>query len=280
MIATISRELRLPGQKPPIGAVIDWSHQLARGLVGAWLLQEGGNAWRDYAGRYGILLLNPGTATGQVALAPSVGYIGGSARFLSANKHVLGPVPSVNTRIVPIPPFTFVASGLRTASAPNPASMMSDTYYEGTSGGAYALDIYNNNVRAGVYNPAVGYAAAVGSRTLATGTRYVLGAIYASTSLRTAYVNGLQDGTANTTAIAQPAGLNAFALGANYSTPSGSSFWDGWIDWAYYWSRALSAAEMLWLYQEPFGMFLPTVKRAGTRIATPVKTRSFIINMG
>ena len=31
-----------PTQKPPLGSIIDWSHPLARGLVGCWLLNEGG----------------------------------------------------------------------------------------------------------------------------------------------------------------------------------------------------------------------------------------------
>jgi len=49
---TVSCEAKTPySQKPPIGAQIDWSHPLAKGLVGCWLMNEGGGAKiQDIAG--------------------------------------------------------------------------------------------------------------------------------------------------------------------------------------------------------------------------------------
>ena len=52
--------------KPPIGSQIDWSHPLAKGLVGCWLMNEGGgNVVNDIARRnngtnYGISKNIPG----------------------------------------------------------------------------------------------------------------------------------------------------------------------------------------------------------------------------
>lgn len=52
-------------QKPPFGARINWDHHLSRGLIGAWLFNEGGgiqavNAYnRDSGSTYGTTLWNP-----------------------------------------------------------------------------------------------------------------------------------------------------------------------------------------------------------------------------
>jgi hypothetical protein len=263
--------------------MVDWSHPLAQGLVGAWLLQEGGGAWTDYAGRYEITMGNPGTSSPQVRLAPSVGAISPSARFVAANYNVLGPTPAKNARVIPTPPFTWVVSGMMTASTSNPSAFIQSSYFEGGSaGGTYALDVYNSRVRAGVYNPSVGYAAATGSTPISSNVRYVFGAVYVSTASRLCFVNGVQDGL-NTTAIAQPPSLDAFALGAGYRDENfsrGSSWLDGWIDWAYYYNRALSAQEMLWIYQEPFAMFLPTVPRHAVKAAAAATSRSFAVMVG
>lgn len=282
MIPTPSHDLRLRVQKPAIGAGINWDHPLAPGLVGAWLLQEGGGVWRDYAGRYGANLYTPATSTGLVSLAPSIGMAYPSARFVAASSQVLGPPSAVNVRIVPTPPFTFVASALRTASSNNPAVAMCYTYYGGgTGGGGYGIDIYNNNLRAWVYRPST-FAGAGGSTTLSSNVRYVLGGVFESTSLRRCYVNGKQDGI-DTTSVAQPLSLDTLALGCLYRSDNvgkGSNFLDGWIDWAYYWNRALSASEMLWLYQEPFAMFLPTMPRHARMAGTGVRARNFAVMVG
>lgn len=45
-----------PNQKPPLGAQLNWSHPLAQGLVGAWLMNEGsGSVVNNSFGSYGFL---------------------------------------------------------------------------------------------------------------------------------------------------------------------------------------------------------------------------------
>lgn len=237
----------------------------------------------DYAGRYGAHLYTPTTATGLVSLAPSLGYISPSARFVAASSQVLGPTVAVSVRMVATPPFTFVASVMKTASSNNPSVAMSYTYYGGGSGGGgYGIDVYNSNLRAWVYRPAT-FASAGGSTTISNNVRYVLGGVFESTVLRRCYVNGKQDGI-DTTSVAQPLSLDTLALGALYRNDNlgkGSNFLDGWMDWAYYYNRALSAQEMLWLYQEPFAMFLPTLPRHARNAAAPTaRARNFAVMVG
>lgn len=283
MTPTQSHDLRLRVQKPDIGARVDWGHPLTRGLVGAWLLQEGGS-WMDYARRYMATLYTPSTSTTRVALAPSPGMVYPSARFVAANYNVIGTDTPISAQIVPTPPFTWVTSVVKTASSNNPAVVICHTYYGGgTGGGAYGIDVYNNNVRVWVYNPAVGFASATSAATISNDVRYVLGGVYNSTASRLCYINGRPDGS-DTTSVSQPASLDTFALGCLYRSDNvgrGSNFLDGWIDWAYYYNRALSASEMLWLYQEPFAMFLLTMPRHARNAAAAATTaRSFAVIVG
>lgn len=240
-------------RKPPINCKINWAHPLARGLVCAYLLQESGTRWLDYT-RLGRDLATATTSTAIVQPSPG-GYAANSARFLAANIETLGPGSASAQTMLPTPPITYVASIVRTAASNNPSTLMGFVH-TATGVGFYLIDIYNSKARA-VAHSGVSGSPATGATTINNNTRYVIGGVFNSTASRLVYVNGVQDGS-DTTSVSQPAGLDAFALGCIYSEPSGANFLDGWMDWAYYYNRALPANEMRWLYESPFDMFMPT----------------------
>lgn len=101
----------------------------------------------------------------------------------------------------------------------------------------------------------------VGNTTLSTGNWYFLAIVVdLAAPLTTIYVNGSSDGTSSSiTSMWVPVGM-PLAIGARgviANGTGGASFWDGLIDEPMVWTRALSAAEVSWLYNGGSGRTFP-----------------------
>ena len=227
-------------QKPLLGVPVNWSHPLARGLVGCWLMNEGGgNVLCDLVNRFNV------TGAGTTGLPTwTAGNRGQALSYVLANaqyhekiatplitSYPLSVVVWFNSNSIGDQGLFFLGyngnltqhqylwldSGVLLASSRN------TLLYSATAG------FYTQNV----WNMAVG--------------------VWASSTSRKAYLNGVP-GTENTDSSTFASTHNCIAIGRR-STSLPAHYMSGKIGLAMVWNRALSDAEIAQLYREPFAMF-------------------------
>lgn len=227
---------------PPVGAKLNWSHPINRGLVGCWLFNEaGGQKFKDIAGvNDGTGVNSPTVATGQygvgIKLSNSVAnqYVSigtNSSLNLSTDATILVFVNLVATTGIQWLGATGdnagnVQFGFEVGRTANKI----DTIW-GTSGGGFDILTSTNTISAGKW-----YMLAV-TRT-GSGTSW-------SASL---YINGVLDSTQ--AGVKAPSSFVAGYIGAfsNGGNQSGNLSLNG----VRYYNRALSAQEIRQLYVQPF----------------------------
>ncbi len=232
----------MPVLKPVRGIRLNKSHPLARGLVGYWLLNEGsGNKVFDLSGNG-----NTGTRGGTGIIWAS-GKFGRAQQFNGADDNItLG-----NNK------FDFLASNSYTISVwVNADFLPTDTDYdriidlEGRIGYIQAI---SSTWVFGIYNGAA-------LKEVSSATNYATG--------QWVHIVGVYDKGADTVTIAIDGIIRATT--GTVGTPDNSQdrncligcaydaslrFFDGLIDHAMIFNRALSASEIALLYREPFCMF-------------------------
>ena len=237
----------MPLPKPLRGTLLNHSHPLARGLVGVWLMNEGGgNKILDATG-------NPFSMTIQMgATAPtwSVGNTGSALLFNDANNQY----SNTNSAAVADYPLTLACWFNADDAALNLALMwigdkdVAEKYCGLRAEGAVAGDpvrAYSRNTSAVYADSTTGFT--TNKWHLATG-------VFASSASRIAYIDGGSPGS-NTSS---QAALNWDRTAIGYFgdlTPT--NYFSGKISVAYIWNRALTATEVARLYREPFAMFEP-----------------------
>ena len=237
----------MPLLKPFRAIQLNRTHPLARGLVAVWLMNEGGgNKILDAAGNPFSMTIQSG------ATAPtwSVGNTGSAILFNDANSQYL----KIDSAAVPDYPLTLACWFNADDATLNLALMfvgdkdVAEKYCGLRAEGAVAGDpvrAYSRNTSAVYADSTTGFTA--NKWHLATG-------VFASAASRIAYIDGGSPGS-NTSS---QAALNWDRTAIGYfgdSTPT--NYFSGKISVAYIWNRALTAAEVRWLYREPFAMFEP-----------------------
>jgi hypothetical protein len=240
-------------QKPLLGVPVNWSHPLARGLVGCYLMNEGsGNKIYDLSGNQ-----NTGTfAAGTAAPVWIPDKFGPALQFDGVNDYTrlsLNPIPSLAN------PFTFSCWALTT-----------DNTYTFDIYDQRLLNIYidaNNwlnigNVSSGISDIPIGavylslriggvvYSKASSKVTFENNTKVHICVMWNGVSTITFYVNGILFPLSE---AAWPNGASdGFTIGARSSS---LGFWKGKIDNISFYNRKLTASEIAQLYREPFAMF-------------------------
>jgi hypothetical protein len=220
-------------QKPLLGVPVNWSHPLARGLVGCWLMNEGGgNKIYNLSGNR-----NAGTFVGDTQWAPgkfgSCLSFDGTGDYVTTNKDIIG------TESFTISAWIYLKSSAATMGIVESAE---------TGAPGFVAGLITGNLFLRVARRAVEWLA-TGATILPLNTWVFVACTYNGTAGNTTvvYLNGRTDGNNYDTDI--------FTSGNLYIGIYRNSYFNGYIDDVMIFNRALTAQEVAQLYREPFCMF-------------------------
>jgi hypothetical protein len=225
-------------QSPPPGAAIARGHKLSRNLVGAWLASPGG--FVDSTGVIGNLV--------QVNNPPVVATRQGAGLLLNGSSQYLTKTNQSIATDVPLAFSVWIAVN--------------------GSGGKRVFDVSTGTTSNDVIGiqhvtatptqlAAQHYDGATQARAIATITTSELihvVCVFRSLSYRAIYINGTVAQELTST-VAAPSGINRVTIG--YAPWSNSEYFLGPVVAPMLWTRDLSAAEILELYEHPWHMFKP-----------------------
>lgn len=231
-------------RKPGPWSRIDWSHQLANGLVGAYLFNEaGGNSF----GKTG----NPNNLA-YTGTTPAPGGFGRAAAQFNGTSDFA----QLTSALVTAAPCTLALLFTPNSAKDADILQVSARTVALTSWNAFILQQRTTGgqlLRAGRFS--------TGTSTFATSTAtYTLGvpclgvAVFAGSASATIYLNaapGVTDVTSNT-----PGSMDTTCVGGRAVNNTHNNFGAITADMALIYNRALSAAEVAWLYAEPFAFLL------------------------
>jgi hypothetical protein len=235
--------------KPPFGAGLERGHPLARGLVGAWLFNEGrGSTLWDVSGA---------GHTGTLAsMDPSSDWVAGPHGYAldfdgTDDRVIVGPEVGINFG-------TANTCVIRLKIRALTGTLVGHKAY---NDGGYFFSL---NATGAYYCANAAYVSAAHGMT--TGDEVWLGVSRQATSV-TFYKNGRPLGTTQT--LSANHALAISAIGCYRVTPFYAT--NMRCDYVYCWSRSLSASEMAWLCREPFcfvgrGTLSPAIQLAGGTI--------------
>lgn len=230
--------------KPLLGTPINWSHPLAKGLVGCWLMNEGsGDRVNDYSGNQntGVLQNSASRVPGGIDLENTTGdcIICGNSPIFNLQSHTIFckikaesgyPNPLVNKERITQGGFI---------------------WYLGTEA-AYTGDIafayFDTGIR-GWYRF---------DTNLSVGVDYTLGLVCQKTEgLAQCFVNGVQfgAGVSTTTANILYPVVYDFKIGGRNLLVNSETF-DGIFYFLYIYNRALTPSEITQLHADPYCMFM------------------------
>jgi hypothetical protein len=231
--------------KPPLGAQIAWGDPLARGLVGAWLMNEGGGVPVD------LVTNTRSTVTAATWAAGMTGpgmIVNGATDIINTNaqSHIgANGAGSYALRFMPGFSPTDSASHFM-AGAANVGETIELVFRK------YS----DNNIYAGWFNGTesrVALAATAANMTQNVWQDYVLTWSQSGSIL---YRNGVSIGS--TVTAAKNADISiAWSWLAELNQIGGSSIAGSKIEWGYLWSRALTPAEVQRLYVNPYALVAP-----------------------
>jgi hypothetical protein len=254
---------RVSFQKPPPGSVLDASHPLAAGLVGAWLFNEGtgtvardlvqfqegqlrnGPTWGGVPGRdAGLAFSHSGDTFVLVRANDDTVFVGVDPPAIFALLKDITVVTSYRLKSLPADntghAFQLVAKDKDTGGR----SFTLDVLQETDTLSAAGLRFYINGGGATdqvteARQPVIG------------DDRQAVGTFQAQDKLLKLYINGRLNASGASTLSAIPASTSDLMFGRrNYSGYEDAL--DGWMRYVYIWSRCLSPQEILQLYEEPY----------------------------
>lgn len=238
-------------RKPGPWVRVDWLHPLARGLVGVWLInQGGGNTLFNLLGTGGDLsgVNGPVTVSGFFGSGAS-NFLTGLNQYYSAGRAVVTSLPitiscwfnqndtSVLSRIINL---SGVTNGAVIGLSLDSSGRLRAEHIADSGTGSFASSA-NGSVVAGNWNSGVG--------------------VFTSSTKRDVYLNGVFRQT-DATSIGTTTVSDTVA-GAVKVLNTITNFDRGRVDHILIWNRALSAAEIGWLYVQPFAFLTqPAPKRS------------------
>jgi hypothetical protein len=249
-------------EKPPLGVLPDPQHPLQKGIVGQWLMNEGGGITiYDLSGNknHGTLtnMANPPTASS----GWTAGKLGKGLSFDGVNDYVSIPTAGVSKDTGTI---SFWAK---------PTSVPSDSYIVTAS--TSARIIYLRWIGGSIFRFNLGSGATqIGNYTGTINNWYHIVGIW-NNGLGSFYVNGVN--IANNVAYTALASVqNPMFVGAFSGT---SGYFPGLIDDVRIYNRALSAGEVMELYLQPYCMF-PKTKISSQMFNTIPQIPRSLLNYG
>ena len=231
--------------KPPVGAVLNSGHPLAKGLVGNWLFNEpGGFISHNLASPSGYLTLTGGAFSG-------IGNFNGPALNLVSASSEYAEYAGTVASATPLS----IAAWFNTTAAADIVSITNSgqtNYFrllvKLDKGVNHLQTAYTDGVTSNGNNGLL-------SPTYTLGTWALGVAVFTDAQHSTVYLlpNQIQVSSSGVAAI--PTGL-AFTEIGRFGT-SGGNYLNGAIDSVCIWNRALTPDEVSWLYREPFAMLAP-----------------------
>jgi Concanavalin A-like lectin/glucanases superfamily len=236
----------MPRLKPLRGLQVNWSHPLARGLAGCWLLNE---ATGEIAADYGLRREHGSFQYSTAAPTWKPGAHGscldlGSERYLACGTGKFG---------------WDATNELSVVAYVNPAASQSSTIFArsafvrpvrlaGYAGGKVRWWVYTDGTNCNIISTSVHatdgseWVHVVGTWKQHEGRIYVNGQLENSESSSGGNLSFISD--------SQPVGIGGTYEGGNYC-----ECWTGRIEYVLVYSRVLSSTEVQWLHREPFAMF-------------------------
>lgn len=247
----------MPPLKPPRAIQVNWSHPVARGLTGCWLLTEGtgdkiadAGPHRQHGSSDGSpLLWKPGTHGHCLEFD-------GTDKCVDCGTGKFGWDLTNELSIVAY--FNHGADQTNTIFARS--AFVRPTRLAGYATGKVRWWVYtdgtNCNITSTSQHATDGseWIHAVGTWRQNDGRIYVNGKLENSESSSSGNLNFVND--------SQPAGIGGTYEGGSYYYP-----WNGRIEYILVYNRALSPAQVKWLHREPFAMFASSISPAA--IVTP-----------
>ena len=268
--------------KPLPGAKLNRAHPLARGLVRAWLHNEGGGAIRDictdsFASPSGGSPIPLWSACGAGFGLQTLGATSSGYSQLHPTKLVADLANSSIVAVVATTDVTLTPGG-RTIYCERAAAgndiwkfMKSDD----VAGSTQIAFVHRDD--------AATLSSIVGTANITSGKPFSVGVTKAGTSI-ILYVHGQKDGSGTLTGTDTM--TNALTCGEAGEAGETQNRFIGTIALIMLWSRTLSPQEMLWLASEPYAMIdpIPTVRYVfmgslvGTSGLVPVRRMVSVIH--
>jgi hypothetical protein len=240
--------------KPPLGTPINPSHPISRGLVAAWMLNEGGGV-----GQYGLAYDSTGnnstgtfknTSGGTYPVWQPANF--GIGVYFQATGGQQITIPA-NSTINPTAACTY--AGWVNFVSTTSFNHWFTTAHVAESDNTFCAQVDSAAIRYDVYTSGNGFTDHTGSTTINPDTWYHIVHTYDSaTGMSLGYVNGVLDSTqgplSGTIVYAgSPTTIGAYTDG-NYAS-------NCTVDNCLIWNRALSITEIQQLYADPFCFMQP-----------------------
>jgi len=233
--------LGMADQKPTQGAQINWTHPLARGLVGAWLMNEGsGSKVNDLSRNGNDGIINSGTW--------KYGILSFTDGYVNIGKSI--PKNFSNQ-------FTCVIK-FRLNAAPATYQLIYSDWYDNTH---YSIHFaISDTVKPMLQLSSTGanYDNLTAPNALSAGNIYVEAATF-NAGLFNLYENGKISATPKTSGTVKSiftGTVNDVWLFKKNQAPQPAPFpFLADVEYCYVFNRALTASEVAWLYQDPYAMF-------------------------
>lgn len=233
--------------QPPLGTPINRSHPLAQGLVGCWLLNEGGGLRARDSTRLNKV---DGALTASTFVNSAQGScvtFNGSGGYVSMN--TAADYPNLN-----LPGALTIIANINTTAASSAHSIFSDCN-SGATSFQYVFEAFRTPTKLSFGQGTAIVATSTGA-TLAVNTWYRVGVVRSGgTGAWTVkfYVNGRLDTTVS--AIATNPGVQAGTAIGRLGAFNGQ-YWIGLINRVMVYNRALTDTEMMQDYINPLDMFI------------------------
>jgi hypothetical protein len=234
----------MPLSKPLRGIRLNKTHPLARNLVRAWVINENGGTF---------LYDNCNHAIAGFSGAPTwkAGKYGPRLEFDGSDDS------ADNTAILPFTsyPFTIVVSAVRCSGT---YSNWYGVHQSGVNIQRAAMYCSNTGLLTGVvYSGSTG-GTVQSVTTFAAGDEYWGAFVGYSSTNRSMFVNGRFEANV-TTARNFPASPNTESFARMWGGAD-ASYYKAKFNFVYAYNRALTDAEIAWLYREPFEIFEPGIR--------------------
>ena len=219
-----------PFRKPDLG------HPLSRGLVGCWLMTEGGgNIVQDLSGNglHGTFAGDPTWTAGSDG--PAITFDGTGDSIPLTSSLIKTPTVTVVAKVKMDSFVGAIGAGIVASNNSQLAWRLTTTTTNDTI--KFSINAYNTDI-------------AFGTSNLSTGTYYSLAGLYDGTNVKV-YVDGVS-GTPVAAAGPITYGVD-FEIGRQFTTDTYA--FEGDIEFVYIFNRALSPTEIQSLYINPYQMF-------------------------
>jgi len=231
--------------QPPYGTPINMSHPLAKGMVGCWLLNEGGGLKAFDSTKLNGL---PGAVISGVFKQSTRGGAYLNAANQDVSMQTASSYPNLN-----LPTHLTISAWINTTTVAAGTQTVVGDLNSGGSAGQYFMSINRSAAKSEL---------AWAANVIVTGTinltanawHHVVATRSGATGAWTAtlYLNGVLDNSAST--AINPAAQQGMAIGrlGNFN----GNYFTGMIQTVQMWNRALSATEVRQLYTNPYQMFV------------------------